>query len=160
MKKIVVAVLSIILCTLALTACSAPKTESTIGLPNPMQECPAEAYEDSFAAVGITGMKAPAKAQDIKYFTYSGTMVEIQFELDGIHYDYRAAKSTEDISGVHENFEEQTETVPMKSGEATLKTAKNAGVLANWKSGEIQYSLYGTTATADSIKAILTEIDT
>ena len=77
------------------------KQEQNSQIPNPVVEV--KGSED-FQTLGIV-LTAPEGAQSANYSIIAKTTAQIQFTLDGRAYTYRAAKTTDDISGVYETFD-------------------------------------------------------
>ncbi len=72
--------------------------EMLVGIPNPV--VPADGPEGIKKVVGFA-VKAPEGAENARYSVISKKIAQIDFELDGKSYTFRAAKSDEDFSGLY-----------------------------------------------------------
>ena len=155
MKKIAL----LLACTLfilpCLTACGKPAEEKTTGMPNPMVSV--EGAKD-FEGIGLV-LNAPEGAADIKYYIIDKTLAHIDFKLADKNYIYRCAKTTDDITGVYDEFKaepiSQKVQVGENTAEITIKTTADSARLATWVWGDISYSLFARDGmTDDEIKAL------
>ncbi len=150
----------------AVTGCSGGKTEetaateqtvtqaqtetATAALPNPMRE-----VSDvlAFEVLGVH-MVAPAKGENVKYFIINDEVADIQFDLDGVSYTWRASNTAEDFAGIFERFKEGTDLTitydaPDASSEAVIRTTESGGRLAGWKWGGTNYTLHTSSEISD-----------
>lgn len=132
------------------------KQEPGAQLPNPVVEV--KGSED-FLTLGIV-LTAPQEAQDARYSIIAKTTAQIQFTLGGLACTYRAAKTTDDISGVYDPLDAAKaydltlsgETIPIS---VSTISGGDGGALARWSYGETSYTLYTPDKTdADTIGAL------
>lgn len=158
MKKIVSIVIALVL-IFAFASCkqamdtaaansSAPEftvsPEPTTQIPNPIVE-----VEDStdFDPLGFV-ITPHQQADSVSYSIISDTIAQINFTLDGETFTYRAAKTTDDISGVYETFDTPAQTQelvgPGFTVTVTVQTINGGedGALATWNFEDVQYSFY------------------
>ena len=158
MKKIVSIVVALVL-IFAFASCkkavdsaaansSAPEftvsPEPTTQIPNPIVE-----VEDStdFDKLGFV-ITPHQQADSVSYSIIGDTLAQINFTLDGETFTYRAAKTTEDISGVYETFDTPAQTQelvgPGFTVIVTVQTINGGedGALATWNFEDVQYSFY------------------
>ncbi len=164
MKKLLTVILSISMALMVLTSCKqalkpaasptvaptliasqepSPTAEPLVGIPNPIKEVDGAA---SLEQVGAS-IEAPEGAENARYFVIDSEpkLAEIQFTLDGVEYNYRAAVTSEDITGVYNEFNAPKELEVESDGLKTAITLKEAVTkdcrVAVWKWNEISYSL-------------------
>ena len=139
--KTTLILLLIVSCIVMLCAC-APAPAESLSLPNPVVDVD-DAY--AFDALSLP-IDAPHNAQDARYSIISNEIAQVLFALDGISYTYRAAHTTEDISGVYESFDEPVAVLVDADGwtaAITVKTVKGGnGALATWQLDDTGFSLY------------------
>lgn len=125
-----------------------------VGVPNPVVEV--EGPED-FESLGVS-IEAPDGAGEIRYFVIDNRIAEVQFKRDDSTYVYRAAVTSEDISGVYETFtntEELKAEVEERTTTVTVKTTESGGTLAQWMWGDATYTLFTQEGTEpDSFNAL------
>lgn len=126
-------------------------------LPNPIVEV--NGSEDFQTTLGVV-LTAPQDAQDVVYSIIAKTTAQIQFTLDGRAYTYRAAKTTDDISGVYDTLD-TAKAYDLALGDEVISisvstiSGGDGGALAKWSSGETSYSLYTPDkADADTVGAL------
>lgn len=140
-RRVYLTITGCLIIAMLFSGCGRTDTDSP-QLPNPIVE-----YNDSsaFEKLGIM-IDAPDNATDVIYSIISNEIAQITFKLNNKGYSYRAAKTNDDISGVYGTFDEPVKVMASANGEAieiTVKSLKEgSGVLAIWKSGSVQYSLY------------------
>lgn len=118
--------------------------EPAIALPNPIVEVDGSA---DFSVLGfiITPYQG---ANSESYSIIGGTVAQIVFTLLDETYTYRAAKTTEDISGVYETFDEPAQSLELEGPDFTLfvsiRTINGGanGALAEWDYDGVRYSFY------------------
>ncbi len=146
MKKFL-ALVPVLIIFLLLFGCSGEPLSNT-NLPNPIVDADAA----GLAALGLP-IDAPQNAQNISYSIISNQIAQVFFTADGVSYNYRAAKSEEDISGVYETFEDVHDVLIDGDGwtaAITVKMVKEAdGGLAAWRFGDTSFSLF----TSDPVSA-------
>ncbi len=151
-KKMISAVLCIVIMLGVLTACGKTPAEEPVGMPNPLKEVSGE----QMAAITGLALVAPEGASGVKYFTINDKTAQLVFTLDGREYTYRAEPTGElkayDLSGMYYDW---TETGGGKVGycDAVVETCDKAAA-AYWLDivPGINYSL-GCSAqvTADEL---------
>ncbi len=114
--------------------------ESAVGLPNPVKSSSAEEIAQRF---GIE-MKAPEGAEEISWTIIEGELplAQLGYALDGISYNYRAAKaeSYTDISGMY--YEWQDVSVEEGEGGSIRLIAGGPGVIDEFDAANgVVYSL-------------------
>lgn len=118
---------------------------------NPMQK------QDSLETVNeIIGcrMQEPAgyAVENASYYVYNVTpkMGQYKFTVDGIEYTLRAAKTTDDISGVY--YKGMTLGAYADENAKAEKTTVflDDGMWTRWFDGEMQYSLWSSQQNAES----------
>lgn len=120
-----------------------------VGMPNPVVEV---TDATAFATLEL-GIDAPEGAENVRYSIISDSIAQVQFVQDGCAFTYRAAHSPDDISGVYETFDEQTQGLEVDGEDwyasIRIRTIRNGagGALADWMYDDAWYSLY----TPDSI---------
>lgn len=132
------------------TTVQAPPETTTAALPNPMQEVTDVL---AFETLGVH-MVAPAKGENVKYFIINGEVADIQFDLDGVSYTWRASNTADDFAGIFERFKEGAEITitydaPDASSDAVIRTTESGGRLAQWKWGDTNYTLHTAAETDD-----------
>ena len=117
--------------------------EPAAQIPNPIVEVDGSA---DFASLGF--IITPYQTADrVQYSIIGGTVAQIVFTLVGETYTYRAAKTTEDISGVYEAFDE-SQPFDLEGPDFTLNIAVKTingganGALAEWTYEDVRYSFY------------------
>lgn len=158
-------IIAMLLVVLAMAACSAPSSEASSssqqaesqssslqggGMANPVVDC---AGPEDFAPLGFT-IDAPQDAKDVRYSVISGEIAQVNFTApDGAEYTYRASSVQEDISGVYDAFEDRQLSVNASYSDhdiaLTVKTTTEGGRLAEWKWGDVNYSLFTPDKTED-----------
>ena len=131
------------------SASPAVTSEPAEQLPNPI--VPVEGSAD-FADLGfiITPYQG---AEDISYSIISGTIAQINFSLQGESYTYRGAKTTEDISGVYETFDQPAQSLDLDGPDFVLNVSIQTinggadGALATWEFEDVRYSFYTPDST-------------
>ena len=128
--------------TSAPAATATPEPASQI--PNPIVE-----VEDStdFDPLGFV-ITPHQQAESVSYSIISNTIAQIIFTLDGETFTYRAAKTTDDISGVYETFDPQPQTLDLEGPGFTVSVLVQTinggadGALAKWTFEDVQYTFY------------------
>jgi hypothetical protein len=129
----------------AVTSSPAPtgSPEASAQIPNPIVEVNGSA---DFASLGFI-ITPYQTADSVSYSIIGGTVAQIIFTLTGETYTYRAAKTTEDISGVYETFDE-SQPFDLEGPDFTLNVSVKTinggadGALATWSYDGINYSFY------------------
>jgi hypothetical protein len=127
---------------------SAESPEASVQIPNPIVEVDGSA---DFASLGFL-ITPYQTAENVRYSIIGGTVAQIDFTLDGETYTYRAAKTTEDISGVYATFDE-SQPFDLEGPDFTLnigvKTINGGadGALATWTYDGINYTFYSPDPT-------------
>ncbi len=117
--------------------------EPAAALPNPVVEVDGSA---AFSNLGFI-ITPYQDADSVSYSIISGTIEQIIFTLDGETYTYRAAETTDDISGVYETFDEP-QSLDLEGPDFTVSVnirtigGGNDGALALWELDGVRYSLY------------------
>ncbi|MEA4869492.1 MAG: hypothetical protein VB062_02505 [Christensenella sp.] len=175
MKKIVTTVIAILL-IFAFASCkkvadtaaqqsavpAAPTSpQQAAELPNPIVE-----VEDStdFDPLGFI-ITPHQQAESVSYSIISNTIAQIIFTLDGETFTYRAAKTTEDISGVYETFDPLPQSLDLAGPGFTVTVQVQTinggadGALAKWSFEDVQYTFYTPDKTDfDSLTDVLLPI--
>ncbi len=154
MKKVISILVAVVLIFL-FASCKQPASqEQTSQLPNPIVEVDGSA---DFAPLGVS-ITAPEGAESVTYSIIADVTAQINFTLDGRTYAYRAAKTTDDISGVYETFDETQETFDLDATDFSVSVLVRTiggganGALATWSLDGVAYSLYSADAsTIDSM---------
>ncbi|MEG1924598.1 MAG: hypothetical protein RR415_02510 [Ruthenibacterium sp.] len=126
---------------------------STIGIPNPMVAVDSAA---AFEALGFA-IDAPANAADVDYFIIDKTLAQVDFTLNDVKYCYRAKKTTEDISGVYENFDRAARMATAVRGDEKIDIhikkiiGDGGGFVAAWQDGDIMHSLFAKSTVAEDV---------
>lgn len=147
MKKLVAVVLATMLLICLFAGCGG-KNEQMI---NPMVSYDSVAKINE--AVGCN-IKPVTGAENELFFVTSGTLAEYRFDLDKNDYCIRAAKEKGDITGVYgpegtlgESVESGTDVTPTDIG--------YSGSWARWFDGEMQYTVYSSSATAQELSSVV-----
>ena len=108
-------------------------TVTDCGIPNPMVDA-----EDASAFADTLGFSidAPAGASDVQYSIIGGQVAQVTFSADDAAYVYRAARTTEDISGVYP----KPGFTGLADGMSTMALPEG-GFVGGWMHGDIQYLL-------------------
>ncbi len=123
--------------------------EPAAQIPNPIVEVDGSA---DFASLGFI-ITPYQTADSVQYSIIGGTVAQIVFTLVGETYTYRAAKTTEDISGVYETFDE-SQPFDLEGPDFTLNIAVKTingganGALAEWTYEDVRYSFYTPDSTS------------
>lgn len=118
--------------------------EPSAALPNPIVEV--EGPED-FSPLGFV-ITPYQEADSVRYSIIGGKIAQIEFTTDGDAYTYRAAETTEDISGVYESFDPLPQTLDLEGPgfkvSVLIRTVGggDGGGLAEWEFQGVRYSLY------------------
>lgn len=154
MKKLISVLVALALIFLFASCKQLAPKEQASQLPNPIVEV--KSSED-FTPLGVS-ITAPEGAESITYSMIADVTAQINFTLDGRAYAYRAAKTTDDISGVYETFDETQETFDLDATDFTVSVLVRtigggaSGALATWSLDGVAYSLYSADAsTIDSM---------
>ena len=149
MKKILSIIIALVLIFL-FASCKQPASqEQTSQLPNPIVEVDGSA---DFESLGVT-ITAPEGAESAAYSIIADTTAQINFALDGRAYTYRAAETEDDISGVHETFDDAQETFNLNAADFSVAVLVRTidggagGALATWSLDGVAYSLYSADAS-------------
>ena len=126
--------------TLAPEATTTPAAE----IPNPIVE-----VEDAtdFSDLGFI-ITPHQQADSASYSIISSKIAQIIFTLDGQTFTYRAAVTTDDISGVYETFDPLPQTMDLEGPDflvtLIVKTIDDGakGALAEWNYEDVRYSFY------------------
>jgi hypothetical protein len=144
MKKVISILVALVLIFL-FASCKQPASqEQTSQLPNPIVEVTGS---EDFAPLGVS-ITAPEGAENVTYSIIADVTAQINFTLEGRAYTYRAAKTTDDISGVYETFDETQETFDLDAADFSVSVLVRTisggadGALATWSLDEVSYSLY------------------
>ena len=122
--------------------------EVSAQIPNPIVEVDGSA---DFASLGFI-ITPYQPAVSVSYSIIGGTVAQINFTLAGETYTYRAARTTDDISGVYETFDE-AQPFDLEGPDFTLsisvKTINGGvdGALATWAYDGVNYSFYTPDST-------------
>ena len=132
----------------AATPVPSESPEASAQIPNPIVEVDGSA---DFASLGFI-ITPHQSAENVRYSIIGGTVAQIDFALDGESYTYRAAKTTDDISGVYAIFD-ASQPFDLEGPDFTLnisvKTISGGadGALATWTYDGINYSFYTPAQT-------------
>jgi len=134
----------------AATSTPAPtgSPEASAQIPNPIVEVDGST---DFASLGFI-ITPYQTADSVRYSIIGGTVAQKIFTLTAETYTYRAAKTTEDISGVYETFDEsqpfdlEGPDFTLSIGIRTINGGAN-GALATWTYDGINYSFYTPDST-------------
>ena len=164
MKKFIVIVLSLLL-VLALAACGAKQPEAdpqsgvsdvsgdeelTAQIPNPVVDVDSA---EAFRELGIT-LEAPANAADVTYSVINKELAQINFTVDGVRYNLRAAKTADDISGLYGDVKDE-KTLDDGAVLTEIGNAVETYYKITWTADDVSYVLSNTQgATADTITAV------
>ena len=130
------------------TAIPESSASSAAEIPNPVVEVDGSADFSNLGFV-ITPYQG---SEDIHYSIIGGTLEQIVFTLDSETYTYRAAETTDDISGVYETFDEP-KSLDLEGPNFMLSVSIQtigggaSGALALWELDGVRYSLYTSTPT-------------
>ena len=144
MKKVISIIIALALIFLFASCKQLAPQEQTNQLPNPIVDV--NSSED-FASLGVS-ITAPEGAENVTYSIIAKVTAQINFTLDGRAYTYRAAKTTDDISGVYETFDEEQETFDLDATDFSVSVLVRTingganGALATWSLDGVTYSLY------------------
>ena len=107
-----------------------------VNMPNPMIECRSE---QDFEIYGLA-LKTPANAKNVRYFVISEKIAEIQCEIDGVGYSFRASKefADESLSGVYGDWIQQNVNKPYTVYTVTGDPECN---VACWSTNGINYTV-------------------
>ncbi|MEG1447241.1 MAG: hypothetical protein RSC58_08255 [Ruthenibacterium sp.] len=147
----------LVFCFSACGTAVSSSASSAIGMPNPMVAV------DSAAAFDTLGFSidAPAEAKDVDYFIIDKTLAQVDFTLNNIQYCYRAKNTTEDISGVYENFDKAARMETAVRGDEKIDIhikkiiGDGGGAVAAWQDGDIMHSLFAKSTVAEDVFAEL-----
>ena len=135
----------------------AQSPEASAQIPNPIVEVDGSA---DFASLGFI-ITPYQTADSVRYSIIGGTVAQIIFTLTGETYTYRAAKTTDDISGVYVTFDETQETFSLDAADFSVSVLVRTiggganGALATWSLDGVAYTLYSADAsTIDSMSDI------
>ncbi|MEG0116268.1 MAG: hypothetical protein RSA00_07585 [Hydrogenoanaerobacterium sp.] len=149
MKKTLLIISCAIVFLLVLGGCGKKDEKRKIGIPNPLVTVNGSA---DFAAVGLT-LTAPEDAENVEYMLIDKTLAQIKFKLDGNEYNYRTAKSKEDITGIYDAYTDEEMNLIVVAGEKdttiSVKTTDKGARLAVWSWGDFAYSLYTDQKASD-----------
>ena len=107
---------------------------------------------EDFLPLGIT-LSVTDDIEDPDYSIISDTIAQIQFSYGERAYTYRAAKTVEDITGVYETFDDETDSIELDAGdfiaEITISYIDGGygGALARWYYVDTQYTLFTPYST-------------
>lgn len=142
MKKQIGLVLIAALAVLALAACGG-KEETGMQIPNPWTEV--ESLEAAAETAGYT-FTVPAAAAEAADLTVrlmnGGEITQADCTLDGREVTFRKGTvSAEEISGVYDEFEAETQA-DVNGTEVTLKGTGDTAYVAQWTEGDYAFSIY------------------
>ena len=126
----------------------AESPEASAQIPNPIVEVDGSA---DFASLGFI-ITPYQTADSVSYSIIGGTVAQIIFTLTSETYTYRAARTTYDISGVYETFDE-SQPFDLEGPDFTLSISVRTindganGALATWTYDGINYSFYTPDST-------------
>mgnify|MGYP001404234127 CR=1 FL=1 len=118
--------------------------DDSAGIANPVVEVTGS---DDFAPLGFT-ISVPDDVEDARYSIIADTVAQIQFAYADREYTYRAANTSDDISGVYETFDPETESIELDAVDFTVEVVISyidggtGGALARWSFVDAQYTLY------------------
>ncbi|NLI54105.1 MAG: hypothetical protein GX417_07235 [Clostridiales bacterium] len=130
--------------TPAATNDPAATSEPAAELPNPVVEVDGAA---DFADLGFI-ITPHQQADSASYSIIDNTIAQIIFTLDGDTFTYRAAMTTQDISGVYETFDPLPQSLnldgPGFDVSVRVRTIDGGahGGLADWSYDGVRYSFY------------------
>ncbi len=122
----------------------AATSEPAAQLPNPIVPVEGSADFDKLGFI-ITPYQS---AEEIAYSIIGGTVAQINFTLQGESYTYRGAKTTDDISGVYETFDQPAQSLQLDGPDFVLNVSIQTinggadGALATWDFEDVRYSFY------------------
>lgn len=132
-------------CTGAPTAAAA-ETPAPVTLPNPVTVTDL----DGLAEMGLP-LEPPEDATNISCSIVSDEIAQLQFELSGHEYVYRASRTETDIAGVYERFLDEELSVECDyddfSLSITVKSIAGGGELGSWTSDGVTFTLYVRSAS-------------
>lgn len=143
-KKILSVVLILVSLTIIMFSGCTKTTEKSTSLPNPMVEKASTAeIKDT---LGFTFDSLPANITDVKYYTISDNLAQVDFTSNGIEYTVRKAENAgADISGVYNELP-NTQTIANSAGNDVLYKSDDNGMgLATWNAGNDTYSVFCDT---------------
>ena len=127
---------------------SVPESAASSGgennqIPNPLSEV--DSVDDINSRIGCR-IKNMESAESESYVVISGEteLGQYTFSVDGAEYTLRAAKTTDDISGVYTSDGTLGDTAEPDS----ITECDDGAYYEKWFDGDMQYSLYGTGTTA------------
>ena len=128
-----------------------PETTTAAALPNPMREVTDVL---AFETLGVH-MVAPAKGENVRFFIINDEVADMEFQLDGVSYTWRASNTAADFAGIFERFREGSDITvaydaPDASSEAVIRTTESGGRLSQWKWGKTNYTLHTASEVDDS----------
>ena len=147
--------LSCVSCSTENIDCPADESGESSGkesnqIPNPMTEV--ASADEINSRIGCF-MKSLDGAEEEKYTVFSGEteLGEYRFSVDGAEYVLRAAKTAGDISGVY--------TAEWLLGDIvepdTVKDCGEGVFYEKWFDGDMQYSLYGISTSAEDFDTLV-----
>lgn len=134
----------------ATEAPAASTTEPETELPNPVVEVAGS--EDFESALGFV-ITPYYSSESATYSIIDNTIAQVEFVLDGETYTYRAAKTTDDISGVYASFDPLPQSLDLQGPNISLSVLVRtidggaSGALAEWDYDGVKYSLYTDSST-------------
>ncbi|MCL2146213.1 MAG: copper amine oxidase N-terminal domain-containing protein [Synergistaceae bacterium] len=126
-------------------------------IPNPMVEV--AGADEIFDELGLF-MFIPESSENVKYFIISGSLAEVQFELEGIKYSFRVQETNalENISGVYETFQK---SLVLEWVDYPYHVAYNEGGagISFWYDlfAKASYSLYMESGASEAALSAITE---
>ena len=116
------------------------------GMPNPIVSY--QSLDEINAVVGCA-LVAPAdySITDETYSVIGGTVAEYTFLMDGLRFTVRAARTTDDISGIYVGDGTASDLIPADDPYAIVEA--NGGLYTRWFLGGMQYSLYAEAGVLD-----------
>lgn len=118
--------------------------EPAAELPNPVVEVDGAA---DFADLGFI-ITPHQQADSVSYSIIDNTIAQIIFTLDGDTFTYRAARTTDDISGVYETFDALPQSLELDGADVHISVRVRTidggehGALADWSYDGVRYSFY------------------
>ena len=128
-------------CTALLAALLLLPALTVHAMPNPVVSV------DSPAAFDVLGiwLDAPLEAEDIRYSIIAGQVAQIQFRMGEDEYTWRAARTDNDISGLHDARPGAVELYTLSCGGREVLAQQRAicgGRHATWRWQGISFSLF------------------
>ena len=128
------------------TATAAPEAtpEPQVEIPNPIVEVEGAA---DFSDLGFI-ITPHQQADAASYSIIGGTIAQINFTLNHKSYTYRAAVTTEEISGVYETFDPLPQSLDLEGPgfmvSLVIQTIDGGkqGALVEWELEDVRYSFY------------------